>query len=57
MVPVPPHTLALEELREPEASGDLRFRDHLLAVFRLADDEFANLYPNQLVTSLSHKTH
>jgi hypothetical protein len=43
MVPMPPHTLTLEELWEPEAGGDLRFRDHVLTVFWLADDEFANL--------------
>jgi hypothetical protein len=43
MVPMSPHTLSLEELREPKAGGDLRFRDDVLAVFWLADDEFANL--------------
>jgi hypothetical protein len=43
MVSMPPDTLSLEELGEPEAGGDLRFRDNVLAVFWLADDEFANL--------------
>lgn len=44
MIPVPPDTLSLEQIREPQASRDLRFMHKLISVLRLANDELADLH-------------
>lgn len=41
---MPPDTLSLEQIREPQSSGNLRFVDELVAgILRFANDEFADL--------------
>lgn len=40
------NALALEQRREPQSRSDLILRNLLVAVFRLADNEFAHLVPN-----------
>lgn len=44
MIPVPPDTLSLEQIREPQPSRNLRLMQKLVSVLRLANDEFTNLH-------------
>jgi len=43
VVPVSPHTLTLEQIREAETRSDLVLGDDIVAVLRLIDDELADL--------------
>jgi hypothetical protein len=43
MIRMPSNTLPLEQRREPQPGGDLALRNHLVAAFRLINDEFTDL--------------
>lgn len=43
MIPMPTHTISLEQIREPQARRDLFFRDKVVSILRGADDEFSKL--------------
>jgi hypothetical protein len=43
MIPMPTHTISLEQIREPQARRDLFFRNKVISILRGADDEFSKL--------------
>jgi hypothetical protein len=43
MIPMPPDAVSLEHIRESQAARDLVFRNDVVSIFRLANDEFTNL--------------
>ena len=44
MVPMPPDSLTLEQIREPQPRRDLTLMQDIISVLRLADDKLTHLH-------------
>jgi hypothetical protein len=56
MVPVPPDTMSLEQVREPQARMHLVLGDEVVSILWLTNDEFAEL-DSLLATATQQEKH